>query len=436
MPHGTRTLCISILLLVPTLTVAQPNKPGGGKPPGAGAGGKGGNGGLVQPPLGPGGAKPGAPGGKMPDGIAMPDAGGNFVVPKHVAGKDFDYWKRMVNPEHNKDAYVRQLAVRALAEFGPQEFKKVASLVVERLRDIEDPTVRFAALQVLCAHTIEDPKVKDRAVQLIFGQEGMINSNNEMLRLAASNSAAHIGPQAAVAIPILLGEKHLLNMNSYEARQAAAAALGQVARPDPTKFLSTSTAGPPGPDSRAIRALVARLGDPCLTVRIEVAHSLMLLGKPSEERDLQVERLGLLDRIGREGKKGLETDATLKLWLRMGLIRLADVVTDKDLDPIVESLRSDDGLERVNAAQAIGILGADAKSKAGALRQGLQPKFVNSDDPNDQDFVFHCLWAIGRMGNEASILQKEVELLKDHKIPQLKAMALDTLDRLKVPPRP
>src|SRR5438552_17999292 len=110
MPRCARTLCISILLLVPALTVAQVNRPGVGNPPG----GKnpGGNKPPVMPPVGPGGpAKPGAPGGVAPMGQGA-NNGTNFVVPEKVAGRDLEYWKKALDPQVNKDAYIRQLAVR------------------------------------------------------------------------------------------------------------------------------------------------------------------------------------------------------------------------------------------------------------------------------------------------------------------------------------
>src|SRR6185369_5037762 len=109
MPRCARTLCIAILLLAPALTVAQVNKPGLGNPPG----GKnpGGAKPPAMPPVGPGGAaKPGAPGGVAPGGAGGPNMPGNFVVPKEVAGRDFEYWKKNLDPQQNRDAYLRQLA--------------------------------------------------------------------------------------------------------------------------------------------------------------------------------------------------------------------------------------------------------------------------------------------------------------------------------------
>jgi HEAT repeat protein len=444
-------LVLSIsLLLAPVLALAQAPKPGsgpGGPMPGSGPGGPqkpgaGGGAPATKPPAnnpnppGPGtggGGIPSLPGGGIPGAPSSPSpanptnplspgAGTNQPVSSYL-DHDFSYWLGLIDPPH-KDAAWRELAVRVLPVFGSEMLKKAMPKIVDRLRDT-DPAVKFAALQVICYNPIEDPKVRDTAVTLIFGggDGSLIRSTNEMIRLATVNAAAHIGPPAAAAVPSLCD--HLRNgAYSYELRKAAAAALGQVGREDTSKAVLAGAVGVThGPDPRAVRALVDRLNDPCLAVRVEVAHSLMILGAPAEPKDMAAVRNGLTERLR------IESDKSLKVWVHVGLIRLnGGTATEKELNPLVESLRSQDGWERLNAAQALGTLGPMAGSKAGALRAGLELKASTKNE--DLDFLYMCLWAIGEMGTRASILQKDVQELTNHPDKSVKKMAVETLAKI------
>jgi HEAT repeat protein len=346
------------------------------------------------------------------------------IAPTEVAGHNFEFWLEKLSPTVNRDAAVRELAILMLPQFGEQKLQKAMPHIIERLRD-GDPAVKFNALMLICHVNIEKEEDRKRAINLIFNPEtGLVMSSNEMLRLAAVNAAAHIGPLAAPAIPCLIGQAHLQNANSYEARRSAAAALGQIARGQ--QSVSTS---PSGPDKRVISVLVERLGaDPCLAVRIEIAKSLMLLGKPADEKDVVAERNMLMARINQDPRNGGEPDKVLRMWLRVALIRLADKEpSEKELDPIVEMLRASDQYERVSAAQAMGVLGKGvASSKAGALRVAFD--FKNSPKSEDMDFLYMCLWSIGRMGTDAQMMQKEVqELSTTHPDGAVKEQAKETL---------
>jgi hypothetical protein len=458
MPRCALTLCLSILLLAPVIAVAQTNKPGGNPPtkPGTGPGNPGvGPGGAGNPPMKPIGGLPGgglpggglpgggipggggpgapanpmnpsAPGASKPSTPSSPGTGAGYQPPSQVLDHDLDWWIKKLDPQTNTDAAVRELAIRVIPVFGEAAAKgKAMPKVVARLGD-PDPAVKFAALMYICAYTIEEPNLRNSALQRIFGgsDSTLIRSTNDMLRLASVNAAAHIGPPAAMSIPVLMD--YIQYPTSYEMRKAAAIALGQVAREDSTKAMLTgAVGGPHGPDPRAIRALVDRLGDHCLAVRVEVARSLLLLGRPGEEKDVVKEREMLLSRVK------IEPDSGLKLWLRVCLIRIADSApTDKELDPIAEALRNKDNhFERLCAAQALGVLGQSAASKAGALKVGLE--FKNSEKPEDREFLFMCLWAMGRMGAKASFMQQDIQALATtHPDAAVKDMAKQTLDKV------
>src|SRR5262245_27727374 len=151
-------LSVSILFLATVVMQAQAPKPGGGAPgsgaggpaPGSGAGkpapgsGAGGPSRPGNPPAGPAtnppsnpllpgaggsGGKPALPGTGVP---GLPSGGGNPSAPSmprspglesnepvsSFLNHDLDYWIRRLDPNVNRDAAVRELAIRVIPMFG------------------------------------------------------------------------------------------------------------------------------------------------------------------------------------------------------------------------------------------------------------------------------------------------------------------------------
>lgn len=328
--------------------------------------------------------------------------------PSEILGDSLDTWIKRLD---SKDAAVRELAVRTVPLFGAPAKKALPKLV--DLTSDPDYAVRLAALFIVTANPIDDEKLQARIAQKVVDT---CRHSQTAVRIAGAQAASRLGTAAAGAIDVLIGEYHIRNSLSYEARKAAAEALGQVAQRDPKNPES-------GPDRRAIIALINALSDSCLAVRIEAAQSLLFLGPPARPEDLEREKQILLQRIV------AEPDKVLALWLRVCLIRLEpSLLTPKNIEPIAAALRSTEHRVRVNAADALALMGPAAKDRAGDLREGL--RYANSDKPEDLEFLAKCLWAIGNMGKEASFLTQEVKPLVNHKDPTIKALAQEAVDRL------
>ncbi len=216
---------------------------------------------------------------------------------------------------------------------------------------------------------------------------------------------------AEKTIPRLLSEYQLRNSISHELRSAAAFALGRVAY------------GAAGSNTQAIIGLIHALNDDSLAVRVEATRSLILLGLPQSPKDILTEKKIINTRVA------TEKDDVLRIWLRVAYMRLDQTaINDKNLLPIAKELDSTDLAVRSAAAEAMGMMGKDAKNLAGHLRAGL--KLYESDKQEDMYFMIRCLYAVEQMGTEASFLKTDVMRLVKHKNEQVKAYAKQALDAI------
>lgn len=354
--------------------------------------------------------------GQAPNGGALApaapsSASSSYSPPTEILGEGLDSWIRRLE---SKDPAAREMAVRMLPMFGEPAKRALPKIVSMISAPENDYSVRLAALDIATSVRMDDEKLRKEVVRRVV--EHLIPHSQGGIRIAAAKACARIGFPAAGAIEHLIGPYYLRNELSYEARKAAAEALGMVAQPDPKDPTR-------GPDRRAIIALMGALSDPSLSVRIEAAQSLMYLGPPVAPEDLAKEKEILTKRIV------AEPDIVLAMWLRVCLMRLDPVlVTNKNLDPIAANLRNKKHFVRMNAAEALGIMGPAAKTKAGDLREGLL--YGKSKEPEEMEFLAKCLQAIGYLGREASFLKAEVQVLANHENETIRMIVKDTIDRL------
>lgn len=336
-----------------------------------------------------------------------------YQPPKEILGDNLESWIKKLS---DRNPTVRSNAVRLVPLFGKDAAKAVPKMV-DMLRD-QDISVRLAAVDVLSSNPIDDPQ----QLKEMFGclNDSYLYSQQTSLRTQGAFAIGRMGfvlirafPKdiAEKTIPRLLSEFQLRYPGSYEVRKAAAFALGRVAF------------GPDGSDPRVVKGLIQSLNDDSVDVRVAATQSLILLGPPSNDQQLLAEKKILFD------KMIAEKDGVQRIWLRVAFMRLdAKEVTANNLKAIAESLDAKVPAVRSAAAEALGMIGRSAASKAGDLRVGL--KLVDSEKPEDFDFLLKCLWALGQMGPDASFLMNEVRPLTQHKNEQIRKFAQDTLDQL------
>jgi HEAT repeat protein len=372
---------------------------------------------FAQPPAAQGGdaqpaKNPQAP--KSPSTPTTPVGPPKWEPPKQLLGESLEKWIQRLDPRSCKDPGLRALAVQTVPLFG-EPAKKALPKIVDRLND-PDLNVRMAALVVVSTVPVDDPTQQKRILERLIGSGGMIYDSQLLVNLQVAAACTRLGPVCASAIPTLAGERYLRNPRSFELRKAGAEALGQVGRADSTSNTPVSR--------QAIIALMNALNnEDSLAVRIEIVQSLIYLGPPVEDADLAAEIRAI------EQRTQSEPDPVLKLWLYVCLMRLQpSLINEKNLTPLVSALSSSDHRVRLGAVQCFAFMGPDAKLKAGALKIGLDAATSTKDE--DKEFAFQTLFAVSRMGKEASVLRPNVQSLLTHPEPAIKEMAKYALDRI------
>jgi HEAT repeat protein len=337
-----------------------------------------------------------------------PSASDRYVPPSEIDGENMDAWIKKLS---HRDPETRRVAIGTVPNFGAPAAKESIPKIVDLLGD-RDTSVRIEALYILSTNPIDDPKQLTEIITRI--DEALLTHSQVSVRIQAALALARIGPVAAKTLPRLLSEYALRNPNSYELRKAAAFAIGRVAlRPN-------------GPDPKVLEKLLPSLTDESATVRADVIESLIVLGRPSDDKDWQHELRVVNDKLT------TERNEIHLLWLRVLIMRLdAAKITSAYLKPIADALLHKDHRVRMAAVQLIWMMGKAASPQAGALRAGLL--LDKSEKPDDLDFLAWCLAAIGQMGTDAAFMVNEVKPLAEHKNEEIKNYAKQTLQLL-LPP--
>ena len=142
--------------------------------------------------------------------VPLPDAGEGSI---YRGAKTLD---ERIALTKDKDARVREAAVRALADM-PSEATTTVPVLIELLKD-ENDRVRWVTVCTLEALGRDS---KDAALPLAK----LLNDKNENVRHGACQALMMIGPEAKAAVPSLI---ELLNDNDVDVRHCACDALMMI----------------------------------------------------------------------------------------------------------------------------------------------------------------------------------------------------------------
>ena len=296
--------------------------------------------------------------------------------PTEINGKDI---KAIMKDMEDPDPTVREFAVQVLPNFGPPAQKGAASkLLLKRMTTEPDPSVKMAVYNSVGLVHFEDTADVKTAVRILSevvdqGQRGGLS------RLRAIQALAMLGPKAEGGITALTGTA--ITDPSYQTRQSIANALGRVGFNEET-----------GPNMKAMRALAGPLAkDSSAAVRTEALQALMLLGPPwagvmkagakqpppIDTKNAEVITTFMRERIGdpKTKKPTLEKDKQVEIWARLVLMRFDPTeVNDVNLDAFAAYLSGNDIGVKLQALQAIGLLGESAAKKINSVVGVLNDK--------------------------------------------------------------
>lgn len=310
------------------------------------------------------------------------------------AGKNLKQWIAEIR---HPDPGVRENAIRTVALYG-KEAREAGHALITELAD-QDTSLRVNAI-IAIGQVGLDAKDVDAGVKGLG--KLLMNDSQHINRMQAAVALGRLGLDAKPALPALCSAVRD-TYNSWETRRAAAIALRFVA-PDKE-----------GPDPKAIAALVRAASDICQKVRLEALMSLIYLGRPSQKADLDNEKAGL-ERLIRD------RDLLVGLWARVALMRI-DKVSEKDIRAIGQMLRSTDLAHRVNAANALGLIGPEAKSQVPDLIQALEDK--------DEGVIAAVITALALMGDEASRAIPALRKVAEGKNDALGGLAKEAIEKIK-----
>lgn len=332
--------------------------------------------------------------------------------PTEVNGKDIGATLKDVE---DPDPVLREYGARTLPQFGPPASKThVSKLLIKRMNAEKDPGVKAAVYSAVGGIQFENEADNKEALRLlvIAVDHGAPGSS---LRLAAVQAIGQFGNKGSEAIAVLTGNAML--DPSYGTRQNIANALGRVGLHDTA-----------GPNMRALTALADKLAkDDSAAVRMEALSSLLMLGPPwaapkqpgakqpppidIRSADVIIRYMRL--RVGDPKTKApaLEKDKQVEIWARLVLMRFdPKEINDENLDAITRYLTGADNGVKMQALQALGMLGEGASKKLNDVLRLLDDK----DAP--YQVTASAIQVLGAMGAGAKAalpdMQKFLELKK------------------------
>jgi HEAT repeat protein len=269
------------------------------------------------------------------------------------------------------DPTIREFAVNTLLLFGPPTQKEnVSKLLVKRMRVETDPGVKFAVFRAVGQIPFENENDTKEVLRLLANvvDTATARDGGAAGRLHAVQTIAMFGPKGEPCITALTGQA--VGDTAYETRRCIAQALGRVGLNEKS-----------GPNMKALTKLADHFAsDPSAAVRMEALQSLLLLGPPWAEvhkpddktmpkidtKSAEVIIKSMKLRVGDPKAKttGLEKDKQVEIWARLVLMAFdPKEINDDNLDAIAKYLTGAEPGVRVQALQAMGLLGEKASRK-------------------------------------------------------------------------
>jgi hypothetical protein len=322
--------------------------------------------------------------GKKPDPKAEP------VPLNEIGGKKLEEW---IADIPSKDPSKGQNALQTLLMFGPDRAAKAVPAILQELKKAAgkpplDTGIRVNGTIALGAILGEmekpAPGVIDDAVGVL---KGFLSDGQAVVRYRAAEALGRLGPRAKGAIPDLIGAAR--DADTWEVRQAAVTALGSVG------FREEG-----GPEPKVVSALCAALKDGAGLVRLSASQALFWLGPPTTPSS-KTEATAALEAATQDA------EPLVRITTHMALLGLKGKGNETHLNAVAKYLGDDDPILRMQAAEALGTVGLEAKAQI--------PRLIATLKDRDARVVGVVVWALERMGKAAV-----------DAVPQLDKLAQDT----------
>jgi hypothetical protein len=315
--------------------------------------------------------------------------------PKEINGKTVDDCVREMRS--NPDPVIRESAVRTLPMYGPVGRDKGADNLLYAVSRDPDISVRIAAIQVAPTVFAGYAEANDQPLMDGLGAlVAVLDDPQTTIRQEGIMAVANIGPYMRTAKPSVISKLVFRSKegSSYQLRRSAVAALAAIGQGAPP-----ATEGGRGidPDTGAVDALLYVMkSDNCALVRREAVNGLIAVG-PVASSQYKKWRADLDNAF----KPGTEKDKVIQLWIRVLILRNDPSGlkgNEAHLNAIGELLQAKEAPMQVEACQAIGVLGEEAKTKL----QGLLD--LINDPREEPEVVASAMMAAAQMKSQSAIV--------------------------------
>ncbi|HKB04380.1 MAG TPA: HEAT repeat domain-containing protein [Gemmataceae bacterium] len=340
--------------------------------------------------------------------------------PKEINGKTVETVVKEMRSA--SDPAVREAAVRTLPLFGPKGREFGGNELVEAMTRDSDWNVRLAALSV--SPTVLFGFATSQDAPLAGGVSAimsMLSSEHMHVRFDAVGAANAFGVymrNATSGKVVTVLTSRARESTSWQMRRAAAAALGSVGQ---GVQRSEAPDDREPPDQQTVGALLDILRqDNCAMVRREAVMSLIALGTVSaaQQKKWRADLDSVLAR---------EKDKSVLLWTRTCILENDPngvKGNEQHLDAVAKVLQAPETAGKVEACQAIAIIGEDAKSK-------LQDLIDLMNNPKEEPVVVvAAIAAVSTMKSQAKISLPIVDRFKFSPNEDIRRMANEASDIL------
>jgi HEAT repeat protein len=236
---------------------------------------------------------------------------------------------KLIGSLKDKNQRTRVIAAKALVELKPNP-DKVAPALAEALHDA-DAEVMANVVEALAAH---GEVILPRAITAL---------ENEKLRIPAMHLLQRLGPKAKSAVPALVSV--LKTDRREEVRQEVIHALHAIG------------AG----SAESLTALISLLGDESIDVRKAATYALGKMGAAAKDALAPI----------RANADQAEL-RPISMWAMVLIAPQDQEILDKAVPLLSEALKREESVVRFEAAQALGVAGARAKSVLPALEAAVR----------------------------------------------------------------
>jgi HEAT repeat protein len=333
---------------------------------------------------------------KDPDLLTKDKEHPKITADTPVNGKTLDQWIALI---HAKDRSQTEVAIKSIIAYGPELAKKAVPELIAELKKHSvntpiDMSVRVNASVALGLILSSQEKPDQTQVQdTVAILRKMLKDPQVIVKLRVGQAVAQMGPLAKEAIPELV--KLVKDFDTWETRHVAVVALGTV---------GSEKKG--GPQAQVVEALFTGLKDSSVKVRLSALQSLNNIGTADSAEKARF--LRELDKMAVE-----DSDPVCRLRAHVSAYPILKTAAEREkrAEKVSKFLDHSEPQVRIEAAQALGHIGYDAKKEIPHLIKTL----------NDKDLVVMgwAIWALGRMEKAALAAVPKLETIAaDHKMPE------------------